>query len=385
MPLDLRRITSPQLAFTIAMPSPSSTVTPRRSARNIKREHVDAPIANVSPTKLRKIEQELASQPSRPPKRTLLKSSSSSTSSPYFSKAKSSLQSRKLAAYATLSQASPYPSFTHPTPEDCRRAHSILARLHGDRIQPDTVVAPRDSAGCGSSPSVLDALIRTILSQNTSDKNASRAKHAMDEVYGCFSSSSSSSSSPSDRWAAIVQGGQPKLQRTIQSGGLSVVKSKVIIDVLTQVREKHGSYSLDHLLEERDDAECMRQLLAFRGIGPKTASCVLLFCLQRHSFAVDTHVYRLTGLMGWRPLGATREEAHAHLDARIPDEEKYPLHVLLVTHGKTCAECKAGGKSLGKCELRKAFRKGVKDEMEDGIKHEVEAENLDIKTEEHQE
>ncbi|KAL6863417.1 hypothetical protein ACO1O0_003671 [Amphichorda felina] len=352
------------------MPSPSSTITPRRSARNIKREPDDAPITNISST----------NQPSTPPKRTLLKSPSSSTTSPYFPKPKSSLQSRKLAAYATLSQASPYPSFTHPTSEDCRRAHSILARLHGDRIQPDTVVAPRDSAGCGSSPSVLDALIRTILSQNTSDRNASRAKHAMDEVYGCFSSSS-----PSDRWSAIVEGGQPKLQRTIQSGGLSVVKSKVIINVLTQVREKHGSYSLDHLLEERDDAECMRQLLAFRGIGPKTASCVLLFCLQRHSFAVDTHVYRLTGLMGWRPLKATREEAHAHLDARIPDDEKYPLHVLLVTHGKTCAECKAGGKSIGKCELRKTFQKGVKDEVESKVDGKVDDEGLDIKTEEQQE
>jgi len=30
--------------------------------------------------------------------------------------------------------------------------------------------------------------------------------------------------------------------------------------------------------------------MEFDGVGPKTASCVLLFCLRRDSFAVDTHV-----------------------------------------------------------------------------------------------
>jgi len=46
------------------------------------------------------------------------------------------------------------------------------------------------------------------------------------------------------------------------------------------------------------------------------------------------------------------------------------LHILLVTHGKRCDECKAGGKNGGSCELRKAFRKGKKEdieEAEDGV------------------
>lgn len=149
------------------------------------------------------------------------------------------------------------------------------------------------------------------------------------------------------------------------------MKSRVIIDVLEQVHAKYGAYSLDHLFAEPDDAACMRELLSFKGIGPKTASCVLLFCLRRESFAVDTHVHRITGLLGWRPEGAGREEAHAHLDARIPDGDKYPLHVLLITHGKKCEECKAGGKNLGRCELRKAFRRSkVKGEAGEVAKRE---------------
>jgi endonuclease-3 len=267
------------------------------------------------------------------------------------------LQARKLKSFASYANKSPFPEFPHPTAPECALAHRILADLHGDRSRPETVSAPTDRAGCGNSPSVLDALIRTILSQNTSDRNSTAAKLSMDAAYG-----------GSDRWEAIASGGQARLQKAIQCGGLSVVKSKVILQILSQVRERYGAYSLDHLFGASDD-DAMREMLSFQGVGPKTASCVLLFCLKRESFAVDTHVHRLTGLLGWRPQGASREEAQAHLDATVPDEEKYPLHVLLVTHGKRCEECRAGGRNLGNCALRRAFRKGkMKGEAGEDVK-----------------
>ena len=227
---------------------------------------------------------------------------------------------------------------------------------HGARARPATVAAAasgsRSRAGCGASPSVLDALVRTILSQNTTDTNSSRAHRAMDRAYGPDPSPAAA------RWSAILSGGPAKLEDTIRSGGLSRVKSRVIIDILTQVRARHGQFSLDHLLDAGSD-EAMAELLSFKGVGPKTASCVLLFCLGRESFAVDTHVWRISGLLGWRPEGASRDETHLHLDARVPGEDKYGLHVLMVTHGKRCAECRAGGKDAGACELRRAFRREV--------------------------
>lgn len=256
-----------------------------------------------------------------------------------------SLQSKKWKAFAQYANTSPFPNFPHPTPEECRRAHKILINLHGRRVRPQEIKASTTRAGCGDSPSVLDALVRTILSQNTSDVNSTRAKRSMDAVYG-----------GSDEWENIVDGGQQKLQEAIKCGGLSAVKSKVIISILQQVKEKYGVYSLDHLFSASNE-EAMQELLSFQGVGPKTASCVLLFCLQRESFAVDTHVWRITGLLGWRPKDATRDETHSHLDIMIPDEEKYGLHILLVKHGKVCEECKAGGKNVGKCDLRKAFQK----------------------------
>ncbi|RMZ82475.1 hypothetical protein DV737_g1962, partial [Chaetothyriales sp. CBS 132003] len=268
------------------------------------------------------------------------------------------LQWRKLKAYSQYAKQSPFPDFAHPTPEECRLGHSILQKLHGARPRPEKIVARSDRAGCGDSPCVLDALVRTILSQNTSDTNSTRAKKSMDQVYG----GDGEGNANSDYWDRIVAGGQGKLQEAIKCGGLSAVKSKVIINILTQTKAKHGRYSLDHLLDGGNTAlsneEAMAELISFRGVGPKTASCVLLFCLQRDSFAVDTHVHRITGLLGWRPKSATRDETHQHLDVRIPDEDKYGLHVLLVTHGRECNECRAGGRNLGKCELRRAFKKG---------------------------
>lgn len=272
------------------------------------------------------------------------------------------LRDRKLKVQSTLSPDGPFPSFAHPTPTECAVAHQILAAIHGPRSRPAQVVASASRAGCGDSPSVLDALVRTILSQNTSDTNSTRAKLNMDKVYG-----------RSDKWEAIAEGGQAKLEEAIRSGGLSQVKSKVILQILNQAKEKYGEYTLDHL-HKASTEDAMQELLAFDGVGPKTASCVLLFCLQRDDFAVDTHVHRITGLLGWRPKTANREQTYHHLNKRIPDEHKYALHILLVTHGKKCDECKAGGRSSGKCQLRTAFREGIKEGMED-IK--VDAEDKD--------
>ena len=341
---------------------------PEVSGVSIKQEDNGLPSPDETPSEdeseLSVDEDERPVKPSTP-KGKKTKTSSKTTGSPADKEAV--LQAKKLKSYSQFSKTSPFPDFLHPTADEARLAHRILAGIHGEKTRPEKVVARADRAGCGDSPSVLDALVRTILSQNTSDTNSTRAKLSMDKVYG-----------GSDQWEKIVQGGQAKLQEAIKSGGLSVVKSKVIIGVLEQAKEKYGKYSLDHLFEKTDE-EAMTELIGMKGVGPKTASCVLLFCLQRESFAVDTHVYRIAGLLGWRPKNASRDETHAHLEVRIPDEEKYGLHILMVGHGKKCDECKAGGKSVGKCALRRAFRKGklegeagedVKEDEEDIVKDE---------------
>ncbi|KIP03104.1 hypothetical protein PHLGIDRAFT_130345 [Phlebiopsis gigantea 11061_1 CR5-6] len=119
------------------------------------------------------------------------------------------------------------------------------------------------------------------------------------------------------------------------------------------------------------DAAAMRALVAFDGVGPKTAACVLLFCLGRAAFPVDTHVFRLARLLGWVPPRADRVAAQAHLDLRVPPELKRGLHVLMVTHGRRCKGCR--GK--GACPLKEWLetRTGLDDE---------ELERMSVKAEE---
>ena len=76
------------------------------------------------------------------------------------------------------------------------------------------------------------------------------------------------------------------------------------------------------------------ELCRFKGVGPKTASCVMLFELQRQDFPVDTHVWKIAIALGWVPKSASRDQTYEHLNEIVPDEIKYELHVLLVRHGK---------------------------------------------------
>lgn len=44
------------------------------------------------------------------------------------------------------------------------------------------------------------------------------------------------------------------------------------------------------LVRERDDEAIKAELTRFKGVGAKTVACVLMFCLERPEFPVDTHV-----------------------------------------------------------------------------------------------
>jgi endonuclease III len=133
----------------------------------------------------------------------------------------------------------------------------------------------------------------------------------------------------------------------------------------------------------------MHELVSYDGVGPKTASCVLLFCLNRPSFAVDTHVFRLSKMLGWVPAKSDRVLAQAHLDARVPGELKYGLHVGMVKHGRNCPACKAGATGGGKveCPLRGWVReKGGNPKVEEeevkieaGVEHILKKEAIEAK------
>ncbi|KAJ6113427.1 Base excision DNA repair protein [Penicillium sp. IBT 18751x] len=255
---------------------------------------------------------------------------------------------KKWDQYSEFAKRSPFPDFHRPSSQECYEAHRILAKLHGDRNPTATDAMNADGI---DRPSVfkdpLDGLIYGILCQATNERNAIRQIQSMNDEYGSWTN-----------YNDIVNNGETKLQGALACRGLHLRKSKFIMSILHQVKARHDSYTLNHLWPLEDE-QVMEEFLSYDGVGPKTASCVLALTLNRERFVVDTHIYRITGFLGWRPMHATAEQARAHLETKIPDDLKYALHLLFITHGRECPACKAGGKPTHKCELREAFRDQV--------------------------
>jgi endonuclease III len=176
--------------------------------------------------------------------------------------------------------ASPFADFGHPTHEECRAVNAALVKVHGNRVRPKEMKPNSLGANCGEVPSVLDALVRTILSQNTNNKNSSTAKRSLDKTFGI------------GNYEAVREAPLEEVVDALRCGGLANIKGTRIKRILEEVYDKYGKLSLDHLHGVSDE-EAKRELMGFDGVGPKTASCVLLFCLRRDSFAVDTHVVYL--------------------------------------------------------------------------------------------
>ncbi|GAB7361799.1 hypothetical protein MBLNU230_g1842t1 [Neophaeotheca triangularis] len=273
----------------------------------------------------------------------------------------------------------PYPDYPRPTPEECKEVVRLLEKAHGKVNVPKAIPPPSlDVAGCGEVPSVLDALIRTRLSANTTNKNSSTAFRGLVSKFGTLDEGIGKGSVD---WDAVRRADQSEVKEAIKHGGLANVKSKDIKSILQMAYEENQQrkaalkseegaptgadheaaadkqkevekaekniISLDHIHLLSTPA-AIEKMLEYPGIGFKTASCVALFCMQRPSFAVDTHVFRLCNYLGWLPKSpkkgqpkVSRDTTYHHCDALIPDEYKYPLHYLLIKHGKTCPRCQA--------------------------------------------
>jgi len=68
---------------------------------------------------------------------------------------------------------------------------------------------------------------------------------------------------------------------------------------------------------------------------------VLNFHFEKPTFAVDTHIERLATRFGLIDESTTAEQAHEVLNEAIPDDIKYSLHVLLISHGKEYCSAQA--------------------------------------------
>ncbi|KAL4430892.1 hypothetical protein ABPG75_006148 [Micractinium tetrahymenae] len=186
----------------------------------------------------------------------------------------------------------------------------------------------RPQVGCEEKRSVLDSLVRTLLSQNTTDITSGRAFATLKQRF--------------PTWEAVRAAPAADVADAIRVGGLADMKAARIQAILDTLVAERGACSLEHL-RALPTPEVKAELGRFKGVGKKTASCVLLFALEREDMAVDTHVWEITKALGWVPSNASRDQAYDHLNELVPEELRYDLHVLLVRHGKACPHCAKAG------------------------------------------
>lgn len=174
----------------------------------------------------------------------------------------------------------------------------------------------------------FECLVRTILSQNTSDTASQPAHDALIERY--------STENPGDLARALVQAPQDELAETISSAGLYNQKSETLIRVAEHVVDDYGGDGgFDEFVKDGDPEMVRNELLDMKGVGPKTADCVLLFAGGRGAvFPVDTHVHRIARRMGLAPADADHERVREALERAVPAEKCGFGHTAMIQFGR---------------------------------------------------
>jgi endonuclease-3 len=138
--------------------------------------------------------------------------------------------------------------------------------------------------------------------------------------------------------AQMIALGEEGLKAHIKTIGLFNSKAKNVIALSEKLVAEHGG-------EVPTDREA---LVALPGVGRKTANVVLNCAFGAETFAVDTHVFRVSNRTGLAP-GKTPEQVEAKLDKRVPQPFRRHAHHWLILHGRYT--CKARVPECWRCSV----------------------------------
>ncbi len=182
----------------------------------------------------------------------------------------------------------------------------------------------------------MHELISTILSHRTTEKNENDAYNAMRARF--------------PTWEEVRDAPTDELAATIAVSNFAEAKAPRIQEVLRRIIAERGTAKIDFLRDMPLD-QAMAWLTSLPGVGPKTASLVLLFCFARPVLPVDTHVHRVSqrvGLIGPR-VDATA--AHPLLQSLFPADAQilFDFHITTLRHGQKI--CVWGTPRCSQCPL----------------------------------
>lgn len=184
----------------------------------------------------------------------------------------------------------------------------------------------------------LHELISTILSHRTTQANEAKAFERLWAKYGS--------------WEAICDAPIEGIAEAIEPANWPEVKAPRIKAVLARIVAEHGAPDIG-FLADLPVAQGLAWLELLPGVGPKTASLVLLFCFHKPVLPVDTHVHRVSQRVGLIGPKTTADQAHAALLRLLPRDADllWNFHLNMLRHGQKI--CVWGTPRCEQCVLRR--------------------------------
>lgn len=146
-------------------------------------------------------------------------------------------------------------AFTRPTPEECQWTVTVLSEIHPEVVE-NNMGRRNVTQSCGAQDNIVDGVVSTMLSQNTTSANSTAAFRNLKQAF--------------PTWEEYIETADSvaKLEEAIRCGGLAEQKSKRIHEMLTTLQEERGSPSLEYL-RHLSNEEIKRELSRFKGLDQR--------------------------------------------------------------------------------------------------------------------
>jgi endonuclease-3 len=205
------------------------------------------------------------------------------------------------------------------------RAGKILETLRKTFSMPKWIASTKDA---------FETLIVTVISQNTNDRNTAKAFEKLSKQFQITPE-------------ALANAETSKIEESLKVAGLYRNKAKTIKKLSKIILEKFNG-DLNIILS-LPLPEARQKLLQLPGVGPKTADVLLLFCSEKPTIPIDTHVNRVAKRLGLAPQNGDYEMVRCSLEMLYEPKDYLAVHVLLILLGR--GYCKARNPLCGECPV----------------------------------
>ena len=165
-----------------------------------------------------------------------------------------------------------------PTAVECKFVVSALGTIHPDVVEENNKrrevfitrkkkEKKKQKTDTTSYFPVTDAVINTMLSQNTTAANQNKAFARLKEAFP-------------GGWEEVATADTSRIENAIRPAGLAATRAERMQSMLRTVKEERGEANFEYLQQYDSTDTIQKELSRFKGMGPKTISCVCLFACK---------------------------------------------------------------------------------------------------------